>query len=684
MCDTEMCFLSCNSCLNLYPDAVLIVDENGVIVEANDKATELFGYSTDELVGAHAGRLVAGGASTETIAEALTAQRGRFSRTTSGSELLGCRKDGPEFPGEVSTSKWELNGENYTVASVRGITPLRQAQAQQQEAERLFALGIDHSPIGIVLTDTDARLTRLNPAAMALLGRPSSQLLGHRLTDFIHPPSADESTLYEQAVGDGNVHLCNERRYVRPNGEILYVEQVVVLLRDSDGEPDSFYVHLQDVTGRKKAEQELEHLAMHDPLTGLANRRLLAEHLGRFLARSARAGSQFAVIFIDLDDFKMVNDARGHPAGDTMLVELAARLKGLTRDTDVLARFGGDEFVIVCENMDDDAAQRLVSRIVSAVDEPFLIDGEEIFSKVSVGIAFSEPGDTAESLLRKSDTAMYEVKDSRHRGAAIFQDSMQQKVSQRMATESQLRAALLRNELRLRFQPIVNLNTGKPAGFEALVRWQHPERGLLPPGEFLPVARESGLIVDIDKWVHERAVRQLRDWELKHPTLRRPTVAVNLCTRQLADRGFITHTKELLDLSGIQPDQLHFEITEVEEIVDLDLAIEHMTEAAELGVCFGIDDYGAGHSSLRYLHRLPVNTVKMDKSFVQGLGTEDSRSAQIVGAVINLAHALGIEVIGEGVEEKSQLDELLRLGCDKAQGFFWSKPMDPSEGPKWL
>ncbi|WP_168198570.1 bifunctional diguanylate cyclase/phosphodiesterase [Nesterenkonia sp. NBAIMH1] len=670
--------------MNLYPDAVLVVDGGGVIAEANSKATELFGYSNEELVGMHAGQLVAGGASTATIAEALTAQRGRFSRTTSGSELLGCRKDGREFPSEVSTSKLEFDSRTYTVASVRDITPLRKAQAQQEEAERLFALGIDHSPIGIVLTDTDARLTRVNPAAMALLGRPPSELLGHRLTDFIHPPTADESTLFEQAVRDGNVHLCNERRYLRPNGEILYVEQVVVLLRDSDGEPDSFYVHLQDVTGRKKAEQDLEHLAMHDPLTGLANRRLLGEHLDGFLARAKRAGEQVVVIFIDLDQFKIINDARGHTVGDAMLVELSRRLGDLTRQSDVLARFGGDEFVIVCEDMDDEAAQRLVTRIASAVDEPFLIDGEEIFSKVSVGIAFSEPGDTAESLLRKSDTAMYEVKDSGRREAAIFHDSMQQKASQRMATESQLRGALRRDELCLRFQPIINLKTDRPAGFEALVRWEHPERGLLSPAEFLPVAHDSGLIVDIDKWVLERAVRQLRDWESNHPTLRSPTVAVNLSTRHLNDRSFITHTQELLAVTGIEPHQLHFEITEVEEISDVDLAIEHMNEAAELGVCFGIDDFGSGHSSLHYLHRLPVQTLKLDKSFVQGLGNHDPRPGLIVGAVIDLAHALGIEVVGEGVETKPQLEELQRLGCDMAQGFLWSKPMDPSEGPKWL
>ncbi|GAB3842849.1 hypothetical protein GCM10028800_03470 [Nesterenkonia populi] len=402
------------------------------------------------------------------------------------------------------------------------------------------------------------------------------------------------------------------------------------------------------------------------------------------MARAARAGNQVVVIFIDLDRFKIVNDARGHATGDAMLAELAQRLTKLTRQSDVLARFGGDEFVIVCEDMDADAAHQLTSRIAGAMDEPFVIDGEEIFAKVSIGIAFSESGDTAESLLRKSDTAMYEVKDSGRRDAFVFHESMQQKASQRMATESQLRGALQRDELRLRFQPIVDLRTGKPAGFEALVRWEHPERGLLSPAEFLPVAHASGLIVDIDKWVLEHAARQLREWGSGHLTMGSPTVAVNLSTRYLSDRSFITYTKDLLALTGIEPGQLHFEITEVEEIGDIDLAIQHMNEATKLGVCFGVDDFGAGHSSLCYLHRLPVQTLKMDKSFVQGLGNHDPRPALIIGAVIDLAHALGIEVIGEGVERKSQLDELLRLGCDKAQGFFWSKPLDPSAGPKWL
>ncbi len=322
---------------------------------------------------------------------------------------------------------------------------------------------------------------------------------------------------------------------------------------------------------------------MHDPLTGLANRRLLVEYLDRFLARAGRAGSQVAVLFIDLDHFKIVNDARGHTAGDAMLVELSQRLRQLTRYSDVLARFGGDEFVLLCEDMESETAHQLADRISAAMDDPFLIDGEEIFSKVSIGIALSETDDTAESLIRKADTAMYAVKDHHRRNSVEFDELMQQKVSERMDTESQLRAAMQRDELRLRFQPIISLDTGRPAGFEALVRWQHPERGLLSLTDFLPVAHASGLIVDIDLWVLEHAMRQLREWEMNHPTLRRPTVAVNLSTRHLNDRSFITHTQELLAQTGIDADQLHFEITEVEEIADLDLAIEHMNEAAELG-----------------------------------------------------------------------------------------------------
>lgn len=670
--------------MNLYPDAVLVTNGNGILEEANDKATELFGHSRNEFVGMHAGELIAGGASTAAIADALSAQRGRFLRTPLGGELLGCHKDGSEFPAEVSTSKLEIEGQPFTVASIRDITPLHEAQAQQKEAERLFALGIDHSPIGIVLTDSEGSLTRVNAAATRLLGRPPGQLLGERITDFLHPNYVNEPSLFEQALCDDKAHLCNERRYLRPNGEVVYVEQVVVLLRNSDGEPDSFYVHLHDVTGRKIAEEDLEHLAMHDSLTGVANRRLLMEHLDRFLARARRTGGQVVAMFIDLDHFKVVNDARGHAAGDAMLVELSRRLSGLTRQSDVLARFGGDEFIIGCEDMDAEGAHQLAARITSALDEPFMIDGEEIFSTVSVGIALSEPGDTTESLLRKSDTAMYEVKDSGRRGAVVFDESMQVKACQRMATESQLHKALQRDELRLRFQPIIDLGTAQPAGFEVLVRWEHPERGLLSPAEFLPAAGASGSIVDIDRWVLEHALRQLREWESNHPALRSPTIAVNLSTRSLNDRNFISHIEEQLALSGIKPHQLHLEITEVEEIADLDRAIEHIKEAAKFGVCFGIDDFGAGHSSLRYLHRLPVHTLKVDKSFVQGLGTDPSRSAKIIGSVINLAHALGIEVIGEGVEEESQRDELLRLGCDKAQGFLWSKPLDPAEGPRWL
>lgn len=670
--------------IDAYPDPVVVVDASGLMVAANDLAMRLFDYSRKEIIGQDPGLLISGATDVDAVSQALDADYISISRTRSGRQLRGRRRDGSEFPSEISIRQVTVDAERFSVASIRDITVLREAEAQQREAERIFALGIEHSPIGVVLTDVSGRLTRVNPAACVLLGRCAEELLGHRLPEFVHPLDSGDTPLYEQAVREGAKNLCEERRYMRPDGEAVCVEQIVVLLRDSHGQPDSFYVHLQDITARKSAESELQELALHDPLTGLANRRLMTEHLAHSVARANRIGRQVAVLFIDVDQFKLINDARGHTTGDELLLQLARRLQDLTRQSDLLARFGGDEFVIVCDDMSVEGAQKFASRIAAASDEPFTVDGEEIFTNVSIGIAFSEPGDTAESLVRKSDVAMYAVKDGGRDGAAIFEELMQQKATRRMTTESQLRGALRRDEFRLRFQPILNLRTGMPAGFEALVRWEHPERGLLPPSEFLPVAHETGLIVDIDKWVLHHALRQLSEWDSHDPDVRNLTMAVNLSTRQLHEPSCITFAEEMLTQTGLEPHRLHFEITEAEVMYDIDVAIQHMNQAAELGVRFGIDDFGVGHSALSYLHRLPMHTLKIDKSFVAGLSSSDPRPAFIVETIINLAHTLSLDVIAEGVELEAQLEELLRLDSDKAQGYLWAKPLAANEVPEWL
>ncbi|PRZ14219.1 putative bifunctional diguanylate cyclase/phosphodiesterase [Nesterenkonia sandarakina] len=677
---------TCNACqghyrdlLEMYPDPVVMVAASGLMVAVSDLAAEVFGYSPEELLGMPPELLIGGAPDPTAVARALTAQQLLISRMSSGQELRGRRKDGTEFPAEVSLRQLSVGEARLTLASVRDVTALREAEAQRREAEQVFALGARHFPIGIAIADIDGRLTRVNPAACTVLGRSAENLIGHLLSEFIHPSHSEEGSLFDQVLIDHADNSCQVCRYLRPDGEVVHVEKTVVLLRDNAGNPESFYVQLQDITARKKVEAELEQLANHDPLTGLANRRLMTEQLTRSLARAARVDEQVTVLFIDLDQFKVVNDARGHASGDALLLQLATRLKKLTRRSDLLARFGGDEFVIVCDDLNTEGAEKLGGRIAAAAHEPFMLDGEEIFASVSIGIAFSEPGDTADSLLRKSDVAMYDVKETGRAGAAVFDDQMQRKATQRMATKTHLGGALRRNELRLRFQPIMDLRTDAPVGFEALVRWEHPQRGLLSPSEFLPVAEESGLIVDLGRWVLENALRQLRDWESRLPDVRDLSIAVNVSTRQLQDPGCISFTEETLALTGVDPRRLHLEITETTLMGDVEAAIRHMTQAAELGVRLGIDDFWVGHSSLSYLHRLPAHTLKIDKSFIQDLGGTETRPTLIVETIIRLAHALGLDVIAEGVETETQRAELCRLGSDKAQGYLWARPLSPDD-----
>ncbi|MCH8559583.1 putative bifunctional diguanylate cyclase/phosphodiesterase [Nesterenkonia sp. DZ6] len=682
---------TCNVCqgqyrglLDGYPDPVVVVDASGLMVAISDLAADVFCYSPEELLGRPPELLIGGEPDPMVVAEALAAEQVLISRMRSGQELRGRRKDGSEFPAEVSLRKMTVGETRVTLVSIRDLTLFREVEAHKREAEPVFALGIQHFPIGIGIADADGRLTRVNPAVCTLLGRSVEELIGHQLSEFLHPDHLGEIPLHEQALFRDVDNFCNEYRYLRPDGEAVCVEKTVVLLRNDASQPESFYVQLQDITARKSAEAELEQLANHDPLTGLANRRLLTEQLTRSLARATRTDEQIAVLFIDLDQFKIINDARGHAAGDALLLQLATRLKELTRQSDLLARFGGDEFVIVCDDMDTEGAQKLSGRVAAAAHDPFILDDEEIFASVSIGIAFSEPTDTADSLLRKSDVAMYDVKENGRASTAVFDDQMQQKATQRMRTKSHLGGALHRNEFRLRFQPIMDLKTGAPVGFEALIRWEHPQRGLLPPSEFLPAAEESGMIVDLGRWVLENALWQLRDWEQQNPGVRDLSIAVNMSPRQLWDPSCISFTEEMLTLTGIDPHRLHLEITETAVMGDIDVAIRHMTQAAELGVRLGIDDFGVGYSSLSYLHRLPAHTLKIDKSFTDGLDGGEKHPTFIVETIMRLAHSLGMDVIAEGIETEPQLSALCRLGSDKGQGYLWAKPLTPDEALAWL
>ncbi|GIU86305.1 MAG: hypothetical protein KatS3mg009_0820 [Acidimicrobiia bacterium] len=438
----------------------------------------------------------------------------------------------------------------------------------------------------------------------------------------------------------------------------------------------SLVAHLASIAIERKAfEERLAHQSMHDPLTGLPNRLLFLDRLGLSVARCRRTRSEVAVLFLDLDRFKNVNDSVGHDAGDELLVAVARRLEAILRPGDTVARFGGDEFTILCEDLPQGHAREqaldIAHRLLGAVVQPFVVRGSETFVSASVGIALGVGDERPEDLLRDADAAMYHAKEAGRGRAEVFDDTMRARALARHATENALHRALERGELLLFFQPVVSLHDRSCVGAEALVRWQHPDRGLVAPAEFVPLAEETGLVVRLGRWVLEEAAAQAARWQAERG---RPfAVSVNLSARQLTQPDLAATVAEVIGRTGVDPANLCLEITESVLMDDAQAVLHAIEEVRALGVRFAIDDFGTGYSSLGYLKRFPVDRVKIDRSFVAGLGT-DPGDAAIVSAVVGLAHALDLQVVAEGVETEEQLAELVSLGCDEAQGFYFAPP----------
>jgi diguanylate cyclase (GGDEF)-like protein/PAS domain S-box-containing protein len=439
---------------------------------------------------------------------------------------------------------------------------------------------------------------------------------------------------------------------------------------------------LADAIERHAADQALHHRVLHDALTSLPNRLSFVDALGAGLQRAAISGAPVGILFLDLDHFKLINDSLGHHAGDALLRAVAPRLRAHLRPGDIVARFGGDEFGILIDRLADEGeAIAIADRVAAAFDHPFPIEGVEHFVSASIGVAVTGPNEeppSAERLIRDADAAMYRAKENGRARCVLFDAEMRAGAMQRLEVERELRVAIDRSELALHYQPVVSLRTGEISSLEALVRWQHPRRGLLDPGQFVSVAEDSGLIEPIGRWVQERALRQVQEWHELRPDARPLDVAVNLSARQVAHRDLPATVEEILERTGIDPVHLRLEITESVLVEESTTAITSLEALNELGVRLVLDDFGTGYSSLAYLNRFPFHALKIDRSFVDSLGMEQERTA-IVEAIIGMARALSLDVIAEGVENEVQLEELRRLGCDYAQGHLFHAAMPAHE-----
>jgi diguanylate cyclase (GGDEF)-like protein/PAS domain S-box-containing protein len=566
------------------------------------------------------------------------------------------------------------------VGTSQDITDRKQAEVQFRDL-------LESAPDAMVIADEDGRIVLANRQVEQLFGWPRQALLGQPvetlLPERLRDKHQDHRTDYHRNSPEARpMGRSIELAALRADGSEFPVE--VSLSPVQMGGGVLVCAAIRDVTERKEAERALAHQALHDALTGLPNRVLLVDRLEQALARAVRSNENVAVLFLDVDRFKVVNDSRGHAAGDELIVGVADRLRATVRPTDTVARFGGDEFVVVCQKADTLTGAMLVAdRIIAALREPFRIGGEEIFLTVSVGIAIATPGDaSSETLLRNADAAMYRAKAQGRARCEFFDETMQTEAAARLELETALNWAVQRDEMRVFYQPFVDITSGAPVGVEALLRWQQPDGTIVTPTDFIPLAEDSGLIVPIGRGVLDRAAADYAAWRAVVPT--GPfTIAVNLSAHQLRHPELVEQVRNTLEKHDLAPSSLCLELTESALLEDLDWHFGVLLALRDLGVRLALDDFGTGFSSLTYLKRLPVDIVKIDRSFVAGLGVTHTDTT-IVRSVIELAHALSLTVVAEGIERPEQLETLRSLGCDLAQGHLFSFPQPQPSLLQWL
>ncbi|HET7269820.1 MAG TPA: EAL domain-containing protein, partial [Rubrobacter sp.] len=592
------------------------------------------------------------------------------------------RKDGSlMWGGLTSSSVPGTSGPWFMVGMVEDVTERKVAERALKESEERYRAVVERSVEAIYLFDPETKqVLESNAAFEDLLGYGSDELLSMKIYDFVAHDVEDIDLNVQRHLIEEK-RFVGERKYRRKDGRLLEVEVSATLI--PYGGKEAVCCVVRDVTGRKALEEELARQAFHDSLTGLPNRALFLDRLGHTLARARRGDGHASVLFVDLDDFKIVNDSLGHESGDLLLTQVAERLRSCVRPGDTVARLFGDEFAVLLESPTaGDEAERVAARVLERLQVPFQLGGREIFASASIGITDCSPArdedpnqGRPEDVLRRADLAMYTAKRRGKNGYEIFSPSMNTRVSERMEIENQLRRAVEREEFLVHYQPIIDLKSGAIRGVEALARWNHPERGLVVAEEFAQIVEETGLIRPVGRRVFEEACRKAKEWREQHPD-RSLLMSVNFSASQFVHQADLI--PKVLQDTGLDPGALVIEITERAVMDDAEFAMDKLQKMKDLGVSFIIDDYGTGYSCLKYLKLMPVDSLKIDGSFISGLG-KDWGDAAIVSGTINLAHALELTVIGEGVETAEQLERLRELDCDLVQGYYLSEPLAEGE-----
>ncbi|MBC7964132.1 MAG: EAL domain-containing protein, partial [Steroidobacteraceae bacterium] len=660
----------------------------------NPAAESMFGYLPDEMVGQTIGRIIPEIGSGRTgapfdfsLAETGTGERLNF-------ETVGRHKDQTCFPLELSISRLDLEGRLTFIAIIHNIAERKRAEAVlaehnefveslvQNSAVPTFVLGPTHQVL--IWNRACEELTGIRAEAMFGRDEPWKAFYDHRrpvLADIIIDGAMAQAPQYFDTFEKSSFipeGVQAEGWYRNLNGMDRYILFNAAPIRNAKGELLAVIETLEDITERKRYEEQLEYQANHDGLTSLTNRNLLSDRIRQAMLMSRRNHNELAVFFVDLDNFKFINDSLGHDIGDMLLKIAAERLSGCVRSGDTVARRGGDEFVIVVSDQSvSDHATLIAGKMLELIAQPFRIDGHELVITCSIGISiFPRDGEDVQSLIKNADVAMYRAKEQGRNTFQFFTGEMNARSLARMTMEKYLRRALENDELLVYYQPKVSLATGLITSMEALVRWQHPEMGMVPPANFIPLAEETGLIETIGEWVLKTACAQNKAWQ--DAGLAPLTVAVNLSVRQFRQQNIAGLIGQLLLETGLDPRYLELEITESMVMQDVERVTAILKELKDMGISLAMDDFGTGYSSLGYLKRFPFDKLKIDQSFVRDI-TSDPDNAAIATAVIAMAHSLHLKVIAEGVETEGQLNYLRSHGCDEMQGYYFSRPVPALE-----